>query len=192
MHMPYVGSDEPLVLADSSFQQSPSAEWSSVCPFELLFFDSLEEASRLNLSRAPQLVIVENSLHGSSCVEVVARLRRERPATCVLVATAFPCFELAWETTRAGAADYITRPLSFGDLTQLLPETASSPSSGTWLDPLSARRAYIDIMLNQCQSIAGTARILGLDRRSLRRMLSRCSAGASGLRVQSRSPSRSS
>ncbi len=71
-----------------------------------------EEAEAV-LARSPQdLVITDLSMPGISGVELLKHVRSEYPDTVVLLITAFGSVETAVAAMRAGAIDYITKPVN--------------------------------------------------------------------------------
>jgi two-component system NtrC family response regulator len=58
-----------------------------------------------------QLVIVDLNLPGISGLELLKRVRAEYPETAVIVTTAFGTVETAVEAMKAGAYDYISKPV---------------------------------------------------------------------------------
>jgi two-component system NtrC family response regulator len=58
-----------------------------------------------------QLVIVDLHLPGMSGMELLKRIRLEYPETAVIVVTAFGTVKTAVEAMKAGAYDYITKPV---------------------------------------------------------------------------------
>jgi two-component system NtrC family response regulator len=71
-----------------------------------------EEAKAI-LARKPQdLVITDLSMPGISGVELLKHIRAEYPDTVVILITAFGTVETAVQAMKAGAYDYITKPVN--------------------------------------------------------------------------------
>ncbi len=70
-----------------------------------------EQALDLVEKDPPQLVITDLNLPGMSGMELLKRVRVEYPGTAVVVMTAFGTIPSAVEAIKAGAYDYITKPV---------------------------------------------------------------------------------
>jgi two-component system response regulator RegA len=122
--------------------------------------------------------VLEWFLPDASGLELLAGLQLVSPATRSVIVTAHASIPAALTALRAGATDYMTKPVSAAQILSALgaldseSEQAESLAEHAWTLQ-QARREYIRDVLDECQSIAKTARVLHLDRTSLRRMLSR-------------------
>lgn len=72
---------------------------------------SAEEAIEILEKHPLQLVITDLNLPGLSGLELLKRVRMEHPETAVIVMTAFGTVQTAVEAMRAGAYDYIAKPV---------------------------------------------------------------------------------
>jgi len=64
----------------------------------------------------PSLVITDLKMPGMSGLELLKRIRTEHPEVFVVVITAFGTVQTAVEAMKAGAYDYITKPIDFDEL----------------------------------------------------------------------------
>jgi DNA-binding NtrC family response regulator len=64
----------------------------------------------------PQVVITDLKMPGMDGIELVKKLRATEDAPAVIVMTAFGAVESAIEALRAGAEEYLTKPLNFDEL----------------------------------------------------------------------------
>lgn len=64
----------------------------------------------------PALVITDLKMPGMSGMELLARLRSECPETTVIMITAYGTIQNAVEAMKAGAYDYITKPIDYDEL----------------------------------------------------------------------------
>jgi len=64
----------------------------------------------------PDMVITDLMMPGMSGVELLKQIRAEYPEVIVIVATAFGTVETAVEAMKAGAYDYITKPVNMDEL----------------------------------------------------------------------------
>jgi DNA-binding NtrC family response regulator len=67
-------------------------------------------------SFTPQVVITDLKMPGMDGIELVRKLRSTDDAPAVIVMTAFGAVESAIEALRAGAEEYLTKPLNFDEL----------------------------------------------------------------------------
>jgi DNA-binding NtrC family response regulator len=79
--------------------------------YETSSVSSAEEAFPILDKSLHQLVITDLSLPGISGIELLKRVRIEYPETAVIVMTAFGTVQTAVEAMKAGAYDYITKPI---------------------------------------------------------------------------------
>jgi len=64
----------------------------------------------------PDLVLTDLSMPGMSGLELLKRIKAERPAVPVLMMTAYGSIESAVEAMKAGAADYVTKPFAMEEI----------------------------------------------------------------------------
>jgi two-component system NtrC family response regulator len=79
--------------------------------FETSSAPSGEDAARILAKGSQNLVITDLNLPGISGIELLKRVRVEYPETAVIVMTAFGTVQSAVEAMKAGAYDYITKPI---------------------------------------------------------------------------------
>jgi ActR/RegA family two-component response regulator len=143
--------------------------------------DDLEGALAQASEAPPALVVTELWFPDAGGLEVVARWTSALPAVPVIVVTGSASIDLAVAALRAGATNVLTKPVTGSEV---LAE-AQAPSSSSWPSPRSsvseahtltiaqATEAYLRAMVAGSRSLREAARRLGLDRRSLRRILDR-------------------
>jgi two-component system response regulator RegA len=126
----------------------------------------------------PKLVISELRIAGVSLFDFLPDLSKMIPPACVAVATVYPSVATAVKVTRMGLAAYFTKPVSASAVLSILESPSFDPlteSEATYQWPTLDRTIWE--YLNQVYVVAGSiseaARRLGVDRRSLRRMLSK-------------------
>ena len=90
------------------------------CGYETAVATSVPEALEI-LEKEPRgLVITDLNLPGMSGLELLKRIRSEYPDTTVVVVTAYGTIETAVEAMKAGAYDYITKPVHPDELRALV------------------------------------------------------------------------
>ncbi len=81
---------------------------------------SREEAARLLAEAEPDIAILDVSMPGMSGIELLARIRAERPQTEAIMLTGHATVETAIEAMKLGAYDYLEKPVKIAELTVLL------------------------------------------------------------------------
>ncbi|MFB3826312.1 MAG: sigma-54-dependent transcriptional regulator [Bryobacteraceae bacterium] len=84
--------------------------------FDTLTAASGQEALDLLQNRPVDLVLTDLKMPGMSGLELLKRVRAGYPEIAVIVVTAFGTIETAVEAMRAGAYDYITKPVHIDEL----------------------------------------------------------------------------
>jgi DNA-binding NtrC family response regulator len=87
---------------------------------EALVAGSAREALALAQTASPALVFLDVRLPDRSGIEVLRQIKALRPQTVVIVITAFGSVRTAMEAMRAGAFDYLGKPLDLGQVRGLL------------------------------------------------------------------------
>jgi two-component system response regulator RegA len=124
----------------------------------------------------PTLIVLETRLPDGRGLELLPKLRSASPGSKLVIATAYGAIASAVRALKLGAHDYLCKPVSAKTLRQLLAndhEPASPASEDPTPHPTLDRSIWehINYVLTEVGSISGAARRMGLDRRSLRRML---------------------
>jgi DNA-binding NtrC family response regulator len=71
----------------------------------------------------PHVVVTDLKMPGMDGIELVKKIRASEEAAAVVVMTAFGAVSSAVDAMRAGAVDYLTKPLSFEELLVVLDKT---------------------------------------------------------------------
>src|ERR1051325_5991511 len=71
-------------------------------------------------SFAPHIVVTDLKMPGMDGIELVKKIRATDEVTGIIVMTAFGAVQSAIEAMRAGAAEYLTKPLNFEELLVVL------------------------------------------------------------------------
>jgi DNA-binding NtrC family response regulator len=85
--------------------------------YEVMTAGDGNAAMELVAGSRPALVISDLKMPGISGLEVLKQIRAEHPETTVMMITAFGTVETAVEAMKAGAYDYITKPIDYRQLT---------------------------------------------------------------------------
>lgn len=123
--------------------------------------------------------VVDLRLGDGSGLELVAELQARAPGMPIVVLTGFSSIATAMEAVRIGARDYLTKP---ADPDQILialrlagedgAKSVESPFQTPSLDRVEWE--YIQWVLKECEgNISKASRLLGINRRSLQRKLTK-------------------
>jgi two-component system, response regulator RegA len=132
--------------------------------------EALEAAADSRFSHG----VVELRLGRSSGLQLIAELRALQTAIRIVVVTGFDSFASVILALRAGAVDYLAKPVDGGELIDALLGRASTsppvPATLLGLDRISWERTQR--VFEQCdRNVTRTAHRLGMHRRTLQRML---------------------
>jgi len=83
-----------------------------------------EEAVQSVTNRAFDLVLLDYKMPGMDGMQVLQEVKRLNPETDVVIITAYGTIETAVDAMKAGAVDYITKPLEFDELLLLIDRVA--------------------------------------------------------------------
>lgn len=107
---------EILIVDDMRQNREIIRETLNDSGYRLFEAEDANQAMRMMQSSAVDLVISDVRMPGRSGVELVRQMRSEHPGTAVVLITAFSSVGDAVDAMKAGAYDYVTRPVSPGDL----------------------------------------------------------------------------
>ncbi len=116
-----------LVVEDESTQRRMLAEYLARCGHDVGEAAAADEALATMERTRPDLVLTDVRLPGTDGVELIRRARRRGFPAEFLVMTAFGTIENAVEAMRAGAHDYLTKPIDLDGLDRALRELAAPP-----------------------------------------------------------------
>ncbi|MCU1281917.1 MAG: Dna binding response regulator PrrA [bacterium] len=120
----------------------------------------------------PAVILLDLMIGDDSGLDLIEALKRESPATRIVMTSGHPTFATAVEAMRRGAHDYVPKPCSVERV--LAAATAPEPRGEVPAHASLAQseRAHIDRVVAACNgNISEAARRLGMHRRSLQRKL---------------------
>jgi two-component system NtrC family response regulator len=88
--------------------------------YEVASAASGEQALAMMEQQAPALVITDLKMPGVSGLDLLRKIRDAYPLTTVLMVTAFGTVQTAVEAMKAGAYDYVTKPIDYDELVLLV------------------------------------------------------------------------
>ena len=141
--------------------------------YEVRTAGSSEEALREVAKDSPEMAVLDLRMPGGSGLELLRELKRQDPATRVLMLTGYGSIATAVEAVREGAIGYLPKPADADEILAALAGTNTAKERG--IDTPSLARAeweHIQRVLSDCGgNISEAARRLGIHRRSLQRKL---------------------
>jgi DNA-binding NtrC family response regulator len=109
---------QPLILVvddDESLRRVTEMQLEEA-GYQVLTASGGEEALALVEQHAPDLVLTDLKMPGLSGMEVLQAIRRNHAEITVVLLTAFGTVQTAVEAMKAGAYDYITKPIDYSEL----------------------------------------------------------------------------
>jgi ActR/RegA family two-component response regulator len=141
--------------------------------FDVRYAGSLA-AARARLGDAPPPSLVVELAQRDGCARAfIEEVLTSWPRARIVVTALHSSIGSAIALLRLGVVDYLPKPVTVPRLLAALGAPAQAQRDAEWLTLDRACIDYIEDVLAACGTIAQTARVLGLDRRSLRRMLER-------------------
>lgn len=144
-------------------------------------YDAVGLASVADVERAlddaapPDLALVDLRLGDGSGIDVLGLLAESAPACRSVMLTGHGTIRLAVEAMRAGAVDFLTKPVSSGEVVRALEDAARvvvPVSADGSLDAVE-REHILRTLEAAGGNVSEAARRLGLHRRTLQRKLSK-------------------
>ncbi|WP_337880522.1 response regulator [Rheinheimera sp.] len=163
MKLVLVDDDETLIrtLSRRLEQQGHQVQSFSQPQSPQALVDSQADAYLLDLRFGPQ-----------SGLDFIAPLRQALPHCRILLLTGFASIATAVQAVKAGADDYLTKPLDFALLLAALEGAPQPDNSTALLSPEQLEWEHIQRVLEQQQgNVSQTAKLLNMHRRTLQRKL---------------------
>lgn len=91
--------------------------------------DSAESAFALLETRSYDLIITDIILPGISGIELLTKYRKKNPAQKVMVITAYASLTTAVEAIKAGACDFIIKPLMHDEMKRAVRKALDRPGA---------------------------------------------------------------
>jgi two-component system response regulator RegA len=128
-------------------------------------------------------IVVDLKLGATSGLDIMKAILERQPDCPVIVLTGFGSIATALEAVRLGARDYLTKPADPGQILAALhsgpgrPMDAQRDRIAAGSEPASLDRVEWEhiqrVLVETGNNITRTARLLGIDRRSLQRKLAK-------------------
>ena len=144
--------------------------------FQVKEAKSVEEGLKIAESEPANFALVDLRLEDGSGLEVVKALHKSKKDSRIVMLTGYGNLPTAVAAVKAGAIDYIAKPVDADDVEAALlasPESKAKPPE----NPMSADRVkweHIHRVFELCnRNVSETARRLKMHRRTLQRILSK-------------------
>jgi two-component system response regulator RegA len=140
--------------------------------YEVVLAGSAEEASVVMQATPPDFAVVDLRMPGLSGLALIGPLHAVAPAARIVVLTGYGSITSAVEALRAGAHDYLSKPVDADQIIAALTGEAGRPVEATSPTPsptlARAEWEHIQRILSDTNhNISETARRLGITRRTL-------------------------
>jgi DNA-binding response OmpR family regulator len=127
--------------------------------YEVLTAGDGVEGERLALSEGVDLVVLDRMLPGRDGMEVLAALRRAKPALPVILLTAKGEVADRVEGLDAGATDYLTKPFSFEELAARVRAHLRRPAGDATVATLKAAGMRLDLVSRRVERDGQSVRL---------------------------------
>ncbi|MGI9421019.1 MAG: ActR/PrrA/RegA family redox response regulator transcription factor [Geminicoccaceae bacterium] len=144
--------------------------------FEVLAAEGLAEGRMFAREHRPEFAVLDMRLAEGSGLDLLKTLRDLRPEIRIVIVTGYGNIATAVAAIKAGAADYLAKPVDADDVVAALLRTGQGlPPPRD--NPMSADRVrweHIQRVFEQCnRNVSETARRLNMHRRTLQRILNK-------------------
>lgn len=126
-----------IIFVDDEPQICKAVEQTLSRDFDISCFESAHKCLEALSKCDCDLLITDINMPGISGLELLAKVKRTNPALPVLVVTGYGEVPLAVRTMKAGAADFIQKPLDRENLLHLVRTLTNQAGS---IDPLIAKK----------------------------------------------------
>ncbi|EKE71700.1 response regulator transcription factor [Gallaecimonas xiamenensis] len=123
---------------------------------------------------APTVVLLDLKLEQGTSLPLIAPLRQILPQARILVITGYAAISSAVAAIKAGADDYLPKPLEMASLLAAIAGQGSAELAPSPLPPARLEWEHLHKVLADHQgNVSATARALGMHRRTLQRKLAK-------------------
>jgi two-component system, response regulator RegA len=161
-----------IVVADPARSSVKLANALTAAGYHTWLADELSSAYCAVSTVQPQWILLDPFLQSDVGLGLIRELLALAPQARIVVITSWASVSMAFEALRLGAADFLCKPVASAQVLRLIRGQAER-HPGDWMSVEDAAADYIMETFEQTGSLSATARVLGLDRRSLRRMVMR-------------------
>ncbi|MFD2167523.1 response regulator transcription factor [Thalassotalea euphylliae] len=170
----------PLLLLedDNAFARVLSRQLAKQ-QYDVTHIEQVQQLLPTAKTLTPDVVLLDMNIDGDSSIPMIGELRALLPASKIILVTGYASIATTVAAIKAGADDYLPKPIDIQALLNILNSGDSSSSeieatSDTLSSPERMEWEYIQRVLNDNKgNISATARQLNMHRRTLQRKLSK-------------------
>lgn len=137
----------------------------------------IDEALAKAKQKVPAMAVVDLKLERESGLDLIPDLIALNPEMNIVVLTGYSSIATAVTAIKRGAADYLSKPVTAGDVVKALLGESTNEDSIEDFSPMSVERVeweHIQKVLKENKgNVSATARSLGMYRRTLQRKLAK-------------------
>ncbi len=145
--------------------------------FEVMPATQIADALAQSRGSVPDMAVVDLKLDNESGLDLVPLLIDINPRMTIIVLTGYASIATAVTAIKRGAADYLTKPVTAGEIARALAGEQVGKGAPFDYSPMSVERVeweHIQKVLQENDgNISATARSLGMYRRTLQRKLAK-------------------
>jgi two-component system response regulator RegA len=145
--------------------------------YDILMSISITDALSQARKMKPAMAVVDLNLGGESGLDLIPLLIDINPKMNIVVLTGYSSIATAVTAIKRGAADYLSKPVTAGDVIKALSGESQRTEMLEEFSPMSVERMeweHIQKVLKENDgNISATARSLGMYRRTLQRKLAK-------------------
>jgi len=131
----------------------------------------------------PELILLDINMNGENATSLIPQLKSADKVCSIVVLTSYGTIGSAVWAIRSGASEYITKPVDADELDHLLKRCTNIKTNLPQVlpSPEEIKEAHIvEFFEKNDRRVATTARMLGLHRRTLQRILTRLELDGNG------------
>lgn len=136
---------------------------------------SADEAIAACAAFQPSHILLDLNMPGTSGLVALPQLLRQAPEARLVVLTGYSSIATAVEATKAGALNYLCKPVALADVLAAFGDGGAMAAAEVSSDPISVERLEWEhinrVLQDNDGNISATARALGMHRRTLQRKL---------------------
>lgn len=145
--------------------------------YEVACCANLKDAVEQARNTLPASAVVDLKLENESGLDLIPLLKEINPNMRIVVLTGYSSIATAVTAVKRGATDYLSKPVTAGDVIKALSDEKQEEISTEDMTPMSVERLeweHIQKVLQENDgNISATARSLGMYRRTLQRKLAK-------------------
>ncbi|WP_115719498.1 response regulator transcription factor [Gallaecimonas mangrovi] len=142
--------------------------------FDVSYLESSDTLVETATSLQPAVVVLDLKLKEGTSLPFIAPLRSLLPQARILVVTGYAAIASAVAAIKAGADDYLPKPLDTASLLAAIGGEAQQTAASLPLPPARLEWEHIQkVLADNDGNVSATARALGMHRRTLQRKLAK-------------------